>query len=78
MHTAQGRTGSTAAERIREAETTREDLWRALTAVGVALPSLRLDPASLAAQEPTPLVELGRCNLETARRLTAALHRRPE
>lgn len=66
----------TAAERISEAETARDDLRRALTAVGVTLPSLRLDPASLAAQVPVSLVELGRCNLETTRRLTAALHRR--
>ncbi|MGW0787437.1 hypothetical protein ACWD04_04095 [Streptomyces sp. NPDC002911] len=64
-----------AAERIKEAETAREDLREALDAVGVKLPSLRLDAPSLAAAVPRPLVDLGRCNLSTAHQLIATLRR---
>ncbi|WP_255953379.1 hypothetical protein [Streptomyces odontomachi] len=45
----------------------------ALGALGVVLPSLRVDPLSAANDEPYPLVELGRCNLDTAARLIAVL-----
>lgn len=45
----------------------------ALGALGVVLPSLRVDPLSAASDEPYPLVELGRCNLDTAARLIAVL-----
>ncbi|MFE3599049.1 hypothetical protein [Streptomyces sp. NPDC059142] len=48
-------------------------LDEALTVLGITLPSLGIDPPSYAFITPRPLVELGRCNLETARRLTVAL-----
>jgi hypothetical protein len=48
----------------------RDELGR----VGVTLPSLRVDPVSAASEAPYPLVELGRCNVDTAMRLVAVLH----
>lgn len=65
----------TAAERIKEAEDVRDELWAALHAAGVTLPSLCVEPAAYAEAWPRPLVELGRCNLQTARQLTAALRK---
>lgn len=62
-----------AVERLQEAEEVRNELNAALHGVGVVLPSLRVDPAAYAEEWPRPLVELGRCNLQTARLLTAAL-----
>ena len=44
-----------------------------LDALGVVLPSLRVDPLTAVSEESCPLVELGRCNLDTAARLEAAL-----
>lgn len=40
---------------------------------GITLPSLRLEPASYAREVPCPLVELGRCTVDTVRKLTAVL-----
>ncbi|WP_328328170.1 MULTISPECIES: hypothetical protein [unclassified Streptomyces] len=60
-------------ERIRAAEQAVEDLRAGFKEVGVSLPSLRVDPVSCANAEPLPLVELGRCNLDTALRLAAVL-----
>ncbi|MDX2623133.1 hypothetical protein ABZ516_08250 [Streptomyces sp. NPDC019826] len=37
------------------------------------LPSLRIDPVSCAGNEPAPLVDLGRCSIETALRLSVQL-----
>jgi hypothetical protein len=52
------------------------DLQDALTAAGVTLPSLGIDLASCTSLvRPRPLVELGRCNLDTARALAAALRK---
>ncbi|MEU0299293.1 hypothetical protein ABZ252_07445 [Streptomyces sp. NPDC006175] len=65
-----------AAARIEEAEAAREDLREALDAAGVKLPSLRLDVPSLVSPMSQPLIDLGRCNLATTRRLTAALRQR--
>ncbi|GAA3376839.1 hypothetical protein GCM10020367_50120 [Streptomyces sannanensis] len=45
-----------------------QELSEALAALGITLPSLGVDHASSA-----PLVELGRCNLDTARRLATVL-----
>ena len=46
-----------------------------LDGTGVTLPSLRVDLVSLASESDTyPLVDLGRCNLDTALRLAAVLH----
>jgi hypothetical protein len=48
---------------VEEAEDTVNELRAALLVAGITLPSLGLDP----------LVELGRCSVETARRLAEAL-----
>ncbi|MGW3728715.1 hypothetical protein [Streptomyces sp. NPDC000851] len=58
---------------VEEAEDTLNELRTALEKAGITLPSLRLDPASLARETPCPLVELGRCSMETARRLAAVI-----
>ncbi|SCK46436.1 hypothetical protein H181DRAFT_04135 [Streptomyces sp. WMMB 714] len=51
-------------------------LGDALAALGITLPSLSIDLLSCSRPlGPRPLVELGRCNLETAAALTAALRR---
>lgn len=48
-------------------------LQEALTAAGVTLPSLGIDLASCTSLiDPRPLVELGRCNLDTAQALAEA------
>ncbi|MFC1228779.1 hypothetical protein [Streptomyces sp. Sce081] len=56
-----------------DAEEACEDLRDALRAAGVALPSLGLDVASYAGSTPLALIDLGRCNVATARVLTSAL-----
>ncbi|MGW8064815.1 hypothetical protein ACVV2G_21710 [Streptomyces ziwulingensis] len=58
---------------VGEAEDTVKELREALAEAGITLPSLGLDPVSLAREAPCPLVELGRCSVETARRLAAVL-----
>jgi hypothetical protein len=60
-------------EGMQAAEDVVSRLRSALGAHGVVLPSLRVDPLSAASEEPYPLVELGRCNLDTAARLAALL-----
>lgn len=63
-----------AADQVRAAEEAVEQLRTGLAAVGITLPSLRIDPVSCSGDEPAnPLVELGRCNLATARRMVAVL-----
>ncbi|MEO3978676.1 hypothetical protein [Streptomyces sp. CAU 1734] len=62
------------AERLKAAEEVIDQLRTELGAMGVTLPSLRVDPVSLAGESSYPLVELGRCNLDTAMRLAAVLH----
>lgn len=50
------------------------ELRTALTEAGLTLPSLGIDPVTLAAQdEEPPLIALGRCTAETARALASAL-----
>ncbi|MFD0164855.1 hypothetical protein ACFVJH_11935 [Streptomyces decoyicus] len=49
------------------------ELQTALRAVGITLPSLCVDPVSCASSVMAPLVELGRCNLDTAQRLADVL-----
>ncbi|MFF0166326.1 hypothetical protein [Streptomyces prasinus] len=56
-----------------DAEQACEDLRDALRAAGVTLPSLGLDVASYAGSAPLALIDLGRCNVATARALTSAL-----
>ncbi|MFE2279191.1 hypothetical protein ACFXAE_18515 [Streptomyces sp. NPDC059454] len=58
-----------------EAEEVVKELRAALAKAGISLPSLGLDPVSLAREAPCPLVELGRCSVETARRIAAAVVR---
>ncbi|MFE9094022.1 hypothetical protein [Streptomyces sp. NPDC007264] len=62
-----------AAHCVEEAEGIVEELRAALASAGILLPSLRLDPASLAREVPCPLVELGGCSVDVAARLAAAL-----
>ncbi|SCK12309.1 hypothetical protein [Streptomyces sp. WMMB 322] len=51
-------------------------LQEALGGVGVTLPFLGIDLLSCSRPlDPRPLIELGRCNLETADALTEALRR---
>ena len=50
-----------------------EELRPALASPGIKLPLLRPDPITNTAGFPCPLVSLGSCNLETARKLTAVL-----
>ncbi|MEU9568491.1 hypothetical protein AB0D62_01080 [Streptomyces massasporeus] len=56
-----------------EAEDVVKELRAELAKAGIVLPPLGLDPVSLAREAPCPLVELGRCSVETARRLAAVL-----
>lgn len=58
---------------VAAAEKTVQELRTALAGVGITLPSLGLDPLMVVRDVPAPLVELGRCTPETARRLAAAL-----
>ncbi|MGW1550380.1 hypothetical protein [Streptomyces sp. NPDC002346] len=64
-----------AAGRVGEAEDAVEKLRQGLKGVGLTLPSLRVDPVSCAGNEPAPLVDLGRCTVDTALRLSAVLAR---
>ncbi|MCX5557569.1 hypothetical protein [Streptomyces sp. NBC_00038] len=58
---------------VEEAEETVKELRAALANAGITLPSLGIDPASLAREAPCPRVELGGCSVELAARLAAAL-----
>ncbi|MFD7625756.1 hypothetical protein ACFV7Q_06845 [Streptomyces sp. NPDC059851] len=60
--------------RMQAAEEAVAQLREALDGVGVVLPSLGVDVVSAAGTYGLPLVELGRCNLDTALRLAAVLH----
>ncbi|MEU0370087.1 hypothetical protein ABZ070_07445 [Streptomyces sp. NPDC006283] len=61
------------AERLRAAEEVVAQLRAGLDVVSVRLPSLRVDVVSLASEAPYPLIDLGRCNVDTALRLAAVL-----
>ncbi|WP_413757134.1 hypothetical protein [Streptomyces sp. MMBL 11-3] len=58
---------------VEQAEETVKELRETLAAAGIKLPTLRIDPATLVREAPCPLVELGRCSVETAARLAAVL-----
>ncbi|MEF9903752.1 hypothetical protein [Streptomyces sp. P9-A2] len=58
---------------VEEAEGVVKELRELLVKAGITLPSLGLDPVSLAREAPCPLVDLGRCSVETARRLAAVM-----
>jgi hypothetical protein len=60
--------------RVRAAEDAVARLKAGFSGVGITLPSLRIDPVSCAGSDPvSPLVDLGRCNLDTALRLSVVL-----
>ncbi|MEV5434688.1 hypothetical protein AB0K80_01440 [Streptomyces sp. NPDC052682] len=61
------------AHRVEEAEEAVKELRTELAKAGITLPSLGIDPVSLAREAPCPLIDLGRCSVETARRLAAVL-----
>ncbi len=69
---------SARAETIRKAERMRDDLSAALRALGIVLPSLSVEPMAYADDNPDPLLDLGRCNRSTARKLLAVLSDRAE
>jgi len=58
---------------VTEAEAVRDELAEALKGVDITLPSLGLDAPAHHGYTPVPLIDLGRSNIETARRLTAAV-----
>ncbi|MEU9122516.1 hypothetical protein AB0C96_22085 [Streptomyces sp. NPDC048506] len=64
-----------AAERIEDAERAREELRAALKGAGITLPSLSLDGVSLAGDFPRPLVDLGRCTPDLARRIAETVRK---
>lgn len=66
----------TSKERMLAAEGAVRELREALDGVGVVFPSLGVDVVSAAGTYGLPLVDLGRCNLDTALRLAAVLHER--
>jgi hypothetical protein len=60
--------------RVRAAEDAIARLKEGFSGVGITLPSLRIDPVSSAGSDPASLlVDLGRCNLDTALRLSVVL-----
>ncbi|MEU7278931.1 hypothetical protein AB0A69_09170 [Streptomyces sp. NPDC045431] len=61
-------------ERLRAAEEVVDQLRSELKELGLVLPSLGVDPVTASSEAPYPLVDLGRCNLDTAMRLVAVLH----
>ncbi|MFI9051860.1 hypothetical protein [Streptomyces sp. NPDC053427] len=61
-----------------EAQAACGELAAALRQVGIVLPSLGVDPVWLSHVQPRALVELGRCNVETAHRLSAVLRKAAE
>ncbi|MFD7559041.1 hypothetical protein ACFV9E_31475 [Streptomyces sp. NPDC059835] len=63
-------------ERVRAAEEAVQQLRESLAGVGVVFPSLGVERVSAAGTYGLPLVDLGRCNLDTALRLAAVLHER--
>lgn len=58
---------------VEEAEETVKKLRAALANAGITLPSLRIDPASLAREAPCPRVEWWGCSAGAAARLAGAL-----
>ncbi|PZT72562.1 MULTISPECIES: hypothetical protein [unclassified Streptomyces] len=60
-------------EKVAEAERARDELREALGEAGLKLPSLGIDAISCAGPNPSALIDLGRCNVVTARALAVAL-----
>ncbi|MCB5906819.1 hypothetical protein [Streptomyces pinistramenti] len=63
-------------DRTKEVEEATKELEEALAGVGIVLPSLGPDIVSYTHFSLPPLVELGRCSTEVARRLAAVLRER--
>lgn len=63
---------------IEEAEQARDALTAALKKTGITLPSLGIDALSYGNELSFPLIELGRCNIRTARALANALDPNPD
>lgn len=68
-----GRIARTGGDPIGEAEAARDELRDAFSDAGIVLPSLAVEAASYADWHPRPLLDLGRCNVSTARQIAAAL-----
>lgn len=64
-----------AADARNEAEAACGELAAVLKQTGIVLPSLAVDPVTFGYEPPRALVELGRCNVETTRKLIAVLQR---
>lgn len=64
-----------AADGMNEAEVACGELADVLKRTGIVLPSLAVDPVTFGYEPPRALVELGRCNVETTRKLIAVLQR---
>lgn len=62
---------TSAVEKLKAAEGLCADLNTALREAGITLPSLCVEPCGYADANPRPLIQLGRCNVETARALLA-------
>ncbi|QES41528.1 hypothetical protein DEJ49_11325 [Streptomyces venezuelae] len=62
---------------IEQAEDTVRELRTALARVGITVPSLRMDPSSIARETPCPRIELGGCSVDAAARLAAVLRSAP-
>ncbi|MGG2466003.1 hypothetical protein ACO0M4_40645 [Streptomyces sp. RGM 3693] len=60
-------------ENVAEAEAALDELVAALKRNGIVLPSLGLDLVTYCGQARRPLIELGRCNPQTARELAAVI-----
>ncbi|NBM18233.1 hypothetical protein [Streptomyces sp. GC420] len=58
---------------LEEAEAAVGRMREVLAQAGIKLPSLRLDPISYAREKPCPMVDLGRCTVDVANRVTAVL-----
>ncbi|MGV9311755.1 hypothetical protein ACWDR0_06120 [Streptomyces sp. NPDC003691] len=64
---------SAAAVKIRQAEEACDILGEALARAGVRLPSLGVDACAYGADDPLPLIELGRCMPAVALALAAVI-----
>ncbi|MFI2190237.1 hypothetical protein [Streptomyces sioyaensis] len=64
-----------AAETMTEAEAACGELAAVLKETGIVLPSLGIDPVTYGYETPRALVELGRCNVATTRKLIEVLQR---
>lgn len=65
--------GEMPAEPNNDARTSAEELRAALASHGIEFPLLRPEPITDTPGFPCPLLSLGDCNLDTARKLTAVL-----